>query len=1448
MSSEIIEGIAVDPTGMDASGSVTITFGDALSGSPVDPRSDFLNLLSTTTPVIPAVFGGVTDSSANVSDYVYNSAPFGNCGQLNALGGAYFSAVYGYQYEMLYSSFGHVICTIDFPGVPGSTPGTWIVQPGFQVVETYGSQGLNHFMNPAQPDSDPFFTLAQIQAALPPPTGTGNDPDGIWTDVNQTIQDYYGASGATITPSGVISTNDQWNAASVTLASNESVVFGVAPYDESMLYGLGQMTPLASQSFAQNASPVSNEVTVQRVEGVSSPAIEHIEDGFPITGVGLRPQPGFSLPANTVYAIQSWYAANVWPVAPKGTIALPGFTPDISQTEWIASWQLLAGASLDTGSGVIITGTNGTPAQLQWSGSYTNTTGSVQTIWLPIVYRTDTPTSLAGGSPVATLTADGQTFNFSPTDLNLHYQDLLVTVNPGQSLNLALQVTAGDDVDIVALGTETNISDIISPQSPADAVDVDFSGISYQANLDLDYSVQVNPGQNPTLQSNESINNLIAPIYERNPLQLNQATVTRTELPSSPSIEHIQSPFYLTGVTFQGKPGVSLPSNYLQQVAAAAQIFPVAPTGDTALPGFTPDVAQSNVLSQWQVVSTGGSNTNTASGLEIDGSSSSYTYLMWTGTSSGYYTNNTSSAQFLWIPLVYRTDTPSPVGDVGQPVASMFVQQVVQKNGVTSFITANSFAIYPADRDVHYKDMVVQVDPGETVRPYMEVFPGEDIDVMALGTEANIADILSPENPAESVDVDLAGLPAAGLANYRSNVDLSYSLLVSPYLSDAVLTAGSGTVTLSSPDSGGATLVGGPGTDTFVVHDPADVVVENYTGTNSSIHSGISYALPANVDTLVLTGTANLAGTGNSDADWIYSNSGVDTLIGGGGNDVFSVSNSQDVVTETPGTAAMIYSSVSYTLPNNVNELVLQGSANLTGKANSAGDWLYSNSGIDTLIGGGGNDVFAVYNSKDVVNELPGTQAIVYSTVSYTVPANVVELVLQGTSSLVAVGNGATNVIYANNAGDTLMDGGGASTLIGGSGNDKFYVTNPNDHIIEQPNGGVDTIISSVKFSIPTNVETLQLTGSATLTATGNSVANNLYSSLTGVDTLIGGGGNDVFLVYNSNDVVNEVAGTKAIVYSTVSYTVPANIAELVLQGSSSLIGVGNGGTDVIYANNAGDTLMDGGGASTLIGGSGNDAFYVTNPNDHITEQPNGGVDTVISSVSFSIPTNVETLQLTGNAMLTATGNSAANNLYSSLTGVDTLVGGGGNDAFLVYNSNDVVQQVAGTNSIIYSTVNYALPTTVNNLFLSGSGSITASGNTGNDVIYANSGNDTINAGTGNDTIFAGSGKDSILGGSGKDTFAFMSPTDFASITDFLPGTDSMELSSSAFGMHSLQSFMNFIAGTNPTAAAAVPTLLYNTSTGDLSLAPQGTGSSTIDTFANLATRPSLQASNFTFT
>lgn len=234
--------------------------------------------------------------------------------------------------------------------------------------------------------------------------------------------------------------------------------------------------------------------------------------------------------------------------------------------------------------------------------------------------------------------------------------------------------------------------------------------------------------------------------------------------------------------------------------------------------------------------------------------------------------------------------------------------------------------------------------------------------------------------------------------------------------------------------------------------------------------------LASNATSIVLTGTANINVTGNDLGNQLTGNDGVnilktgagndtlnggkgaDTMIGGAGNDTYYADNALDIVSEQAGGGTdTVYSSASYKLSDNVENLVLIGAANINGMGNNLGNQLTGNDGVNILTGGAGNDV--------------------------------------------------------------INGGKGADTMIGGAGNDTYYVDDINDKLVEQAGGGIDNVVSSVSYVLADNVENLTLSGAADINGTGNSLGNQLTGN-SAKNALRGGNGNDILDGARGDDIL----------------------------------------------------------------------------------------------------------------------------------------------------------------------------------------------------------------------------------------------------------------------------------------------------------------------------------------
>ena len=401
----------------------------------------------------------------------------------------------------------------------------------------------------------------------------------------------------------------------------------------------------------------------------------------------------------------------------------------------------------------------------------------------------------------------------------------------------------------------------------------------------------------------------------------------------------------------------------------------------------------------------------------------------------------------------------------------------------------------------------------------------------------------------------------------------------------------------------------------------------------------------------------------------------------------------------------------------------------------------------------------------------------------------------QSESAIYAQRYGANGtVLYGvtgDNGSNTLSFAGGSARLAGGLGNDTYVVDDANDAVVETFNAGSDTVKSSVTYALSVNVENLTLTGSASVNATGNNLANKLTGNTgnntldggLGNDTMTGGKGNDTYIVSASGDKVVEAAsgGTDTVITS-VNHTLAAQVENLQVISNTGRSVVGNTLNNLITGGYGNDTLNGGAGTDTLRGGLGSDTYVIDTATDTITENVGEGTDTVQSSVTYTLKTNFENLSLTGAATINGTGNTLAN------------------------------------------------------------------------VLTGNTGANVLNGAAGNDTVNGGAGKDTLTGGAGLDNFLFntalSAATNLDTITDFSAINDTIQLENAIFKKLITAGALNaanFKASLTGNATDSNDYILYETDTGKLFYDADGSGAGAKVQFALLgtATHPTITAADF---
>ncbi|QNM83783.1 M10 family metallopeptidase C-terminal domain-containing protein [Sphingomonas sabuli] len=255
---------------------------------------------------------------------------------------------------------------------------------------------------------------------------------------------------------------------------------------------------------------------------------------------------------------------------------------------------------------------------------------------------------------------------------------------------------------------------------------------------------------------------------------------------------------------------------------------------------------------------------------------------------------------------------------------------------------------------------------------------------------------------------------------------------------------------------GSDTMTGLAGDDTYYVDAAGDSIAEVAGGGSDTVYSSINFALAANIENLILTGTA-VSATGNGAINRIVGNAsnnilnggaGADIMRGGAGNDTYYVDNVGERLAEFAGQGRdLVYSSVSFALSSNFENLTLTGSAVRASGNNLANQLTGTNGnnvlngglGADVMTGAGGNDIYYVENAGDhTVEASGGGRDRVYSTVAWSLEAAVEDLFLRGTASIAGRGNAIDNVIVGN-GGNNVLDGrAGADSLRGSLGSDTF--------------------------------------------------------------------------------------------------------------------------------------------------------------------------------------------------------------------------------------------------------------------------------------------------------------------------------------------------------------------------------------------------------------------------
>ena len=303
---------------------------------------------------------------------------------------------------------------------------------------------------------------------------------------------------------------------------------------------------------------------------------------------------------------------------------------------------------------------------------------------------------------------------------------------------------------------------------------------------------------------------------------------------------------------------------------------------------------------------------------------------------------------------------------------------------------------------------------------------------------------------------------------------------------DDELNGGNGHDALSG-ETGNDKIFGGAGNDTIWGGDGDDILV-GFTASNDAKQSLAAWETDDDTiyggagNDLILGGLGNDLLHGDAGDDELQGGDGHDKLYGGDGNDRLFGQVGNDILYGGAGDDLL----VGFTGDNEAkrtlgpgetdNDYLYGGEGNDTLLGGLGDDYLDGGAGADHMEGGEGNDTYIVNSVNDVILEYANEgYDTVISSANYILNANIEELRLVEGFNVNGTGNALDNRIVGNSA-DNILDGvTGADTMIGGKGNDTYYVDNIGDRVVEFAGEGIDTVQSKISYTLGEHVENLNL-------------------------------------------------------------------------------------------------------------------------------------------------------------------------------------------------------------------------------------------------------------------------------------------------------------------------------------------------------------------------------------
>ncbi|ESQ73918.1 M10 family metallopeptidase C-terminal domain-containing protein [Asticcacaulis sp. AC402] len=509
--------------------------------------------------------------------------------------------------------------------------------------------------------------------------------------------------------------------------------------------------------------------------------------------------------------------------------------------------------------------------------------------------------------------------------------------------------------------------------------------------------------------------------------------------------------------------------------------------------------------------------------------------------------------------------------------------------------------------------------------------------------------------------------------------------------------------------TGNDSLVGGTGNDTYLVDAVGDAVIELSGGGTDLVYSYVTFTLATYFENLILLGSTDINGTGNSLSNDIIGNTGDNTLRGGGGADSINGGSGNDSIWNT----------------NFADHTLVGGSGNDT----IGGGFSYGG----TWDGGSGSDRvdMTLHNFAASYSLTSGT----YTTTGGTQNILNFEHVNAGNQNDTILGSDAVNTLYGNGGNDLISGQAGDDNVYGGDGDDTLIGSSGDDYL----NAGEAGTNAGDVLSGSDGNDIILSSGNGNYT--GGSGNDTIFAGITngfGPEDIDGGTGIDLLVAstFTGNYAINLTTGETNFFYeSFIGF-------EDVITGNGNDTVTGTSGANDITTGAGNDSINGGAGVDDINGGAGDDTISGSTSYDVL----DGGADFDVVDYAFILGGTGAVIDLAAGTWTSGFNVETMINFEGAIGGTiaETMQGTSDVNLFDGNGGNDVLNGYGGNDTLIGGSGNDSLN--------AGSGQDSVDGGTGNDTIQS-SGFGTYLGGDGNDLIYVGNGfPESLDGGAGNDT------------------------------------------------------------------------------------------------